>query len=135
MRPLALLVVMVSAVSVAMGTVLWRFDAGLRAQVQVPAIKLDVVAAKGLQVSPIYEGWYRVGSTRYALFGYFNRNTQEIVNVPVGPDNAVTPGPMDQGQPTRFFPGPQVGVFAVAVPDSASKTEVTWTLAVNGYKY
>ena len=132
MRPLAFFVI---GVSVAMGTVSWRFDARLRAQAQVPAIKLDVVATKGLQVSPIYEGWYRVGSTRYALFGYFNRNTQEIVNVPVGPDNAVTPGPMDQGQPTRFFPGPQVGVFAVAVPDSASKTEVTWTLAVNGYKY
>jgi len=113
----------------------WLSSPGVRAQVQVPAIKLDVVAAKGLQVSPIYEGWYRVGSTRYALFGYFNRNTQEIVNVPVGPDNAVAPGPMDQGQPTRFFPGQHVGVFAIAVPEAGSKTEVTWTLAVNGFKF
>ena len=120
---------------VATGTVSWLFALGLRAQAPAPAIKLDVVAARGLQVSPIYDGWYLVGATKYALFGYFNRNLEEIANVPVGPDNAVTPGPADQGQPTRFFPGQHVGVFAVAVPDAGSKTELTWTLAFNGYKF
>jgi hypothetical protein len=118
---------------VAIGTASWLFTLGLRAQAPVPSVKLDVVAARGLQVSPVYEGWYQIGAARYALFGYFNRNLEEIVNVPVGPDNAVTPGPMDQGQPTRFFPGQHFGVFAVAVP--GEKTEVTWTLAANGYKF
>ena len=116
---------------VATAAVPWLFGLGLGAQ--VPAIKLDVLAAKGLQVSPTFEGWYRVGATRYALFGYFNRNLEEIVNVPVGPDNEVTPGAADQGQPTRFFPGQHFGVFAVAVP--GAKTEVTWTLTANGHKF
>jgi hypothetical protein len=108
----------------------------LRAQqIEVPTIKLDVQAARGLQVSPVYDGWYRIGTTTYALFGYYNRNLEEVVNVPVGPDNRMSPGPTDQGQPTRFFPGPHIGVFALAVPDAGSKTEVTWTLAANGYTF
>lgn len=124
-QPLVLLAIL------AAGTVPWLFNPGLRAQ--VPAIKLDVLAAKGLQVSPTYEGWYRVGGKRYVLFGYFNRNLEEVVNVPVGPNNEMGPGPADQGQPTRFFPGQHFGVFAVAVP--GDKTEVTWTLTANGHKF
>src|ERR1700674_4491528 len=39
---------------------------GVRAQ--IPAVKFDVRAAKGVVVSPVYEGWYEVDGTRYALF-------------------------------------------------------------------
>jgi hypothetical protein len=113
-----------------MGTVPWLFGPGLQAQ--PPAIKFDILAAKGLLVSPVYEGWYQLGGTTYALFGYYNRNLEEVVDVPVGPNNKLAPGPIDQGQPTRFFPGQHVGVFAVAVPNDRSKTEVTWTLTANG---
>lgn len=99
---------------------------------QVPALKFDVRAAKGLGVSPVYEGWYQLDGAMYVLFGYYNRNLEEVVDVPIGPGNNVQPGPIDQGQPTRFFPGRHYGVFAVAVPKDPPKTEVKWALTVAG---
>jgi hypothetical protein len=99
---------------------------------QSPAVRFDVRAARGLVVSPVYEGWYEVDGTRYVLFGYYNRNLQEVVDVPIGPHNHLAPGPTDQGQPTRFFPGISYGVFAVALPKDQPKAEVTWTLTANG---
>ena len=51
---------------------------------------------------------------------------------PSAPTTSVAPGPPDQGQPTRFFPGIFYGVFAVALPKDQPKTEVTWTLTANG---
>lgn len=119
-----------ATIFVTIGTATWMADLGMRAQ--VPAVKFDVKAARGLLVSPVYEGWYELDGTKYALFGYSNRNTEEIVDVPVGPNNHLAPGPADQGQPTRFFPGRQYGVFAVAVPKDAPATEVTWTVTANG---
>jgi hypothetical protein len=103
---------------------------GVRAQ--IPAVKYDVPAAKGLVVSPVYEGWYEVDGRKYALFAYYNRNLEEIVDIPIGPHNHVAPGPPDQGQPTRFFPGVSYGVFAAALPKDQPTTEVTWTLTANG---
>ncbi len=99
---------------------------------QVPAVKFDVRAAKGLGVSPVYEGWYRLDGAMYVLFGYYNRNLEEVVDVPIGPNNSMQPGPIDQAQPTRFFPGRHYGVFAVAVPKDSAKTEVKWALTVAG---
>jgi hypothetical protein len=111
---------------VASGAAAWMADPGTRAQ--VPAVKFDVRAATGLLASPVYEGWYELDRTKYALFGYSNRNVEEVVDVPVGPNNHIAPGPADQRQPTRFFPGRQYGVFAVAVPKDAPATEVTRTV-------
>jgi len=50
------------------------------------------------------------------LFGYMNRNWEEEVVVPVGPNNNLTPGQPDQGQPTHFYPRRQRFVFKVTVP-------------------
>ncbi len=105
---------------------------GVGVRAQIPAVKFDVRAAKGLVVSPVYEGWYEVEGTKYVLFAYSNRNLEEIVDVPIGPRNRVTPGPADQGQPTRFLPGIYYGVFAVAVPTDQPTAEMTWTLTANG---
>ena len=99
---------------------------------QIPVVNFDVRAAKGLMVSPIFEGWYQLDGTTYALFGYYNRNSEEVIDIPIGPDNKVEPGPVDQGQPTRFVPGQNYGVFAVAIPKDKPKTEITWTLTANG---
>lgn len=104
----------------------------LRVRGQTPAVKFDVQSATGGAVSPVYEGWYAVEGKKYALFGYSNRSLEEVVDIPIGPDNAVAPGAPDQGQPTRFFPGVHYGVFAAALPASAPTTEVTWTLRTNG---
>jgi hypothetical protein len=104
----------------------------LVAHAQAPAVSFDIRAAKGLVVSPIYEGWYEVGGATHVLFGYYNRNLEEVVDIPIGPGNKMEPGPADQAQPTRFFPGRHYGVFAAAVPKDKPKTEVTWTLTANG---
>ena len=104
----------------------------VRAQQIPPAIKFDVRAAKGLAVAPVYEGWYEIAGTKYAMFAYSNRNLQEIVDVPIGPQNNISPGPADQGQPTRFFPGVHYMGFAIALPKTQPATEATWTLTANG---
>lgn len=105
---------------------------GVVLRAQIPVVNFDIRAAKGLVVSPIYEGWYQLDGTTYVLFGYYNRNLEEVVDIPIGANNKVEPGPIDQAQPTRFFPGRHYGVFAVAVPKDRPRTEMTWTLTANG---
>ena len=106
---------------------------GLVLRAQVPAaVNFDIRAAKGLALSPIYEGWYKLDGTTYALFGYYNRNLEEVVDIPIGPNNRMEPGPIDQAQPTHFVPGQHYGVFAVPVPKDRPATEVSWTLTANG---
>jgi hypothetical protein len=88
---------------------------------------------KGQLVSPVYEGWYKgPDGVTLVSFGYQNMNTEEVLDIPIGPNNRIEPGPPDQGQPTHFFTGKHYGVFAVAVPKDKPTTEVTWTLTVNG---
>jgi hypothetical protein len=104
----------------------------LDVRAQTPAVKFDVQHAKGGAVSPVYEGWYSLDGKKYALFGYSNRSLEEVVDIAIGPDNSVAPGPPDQGQPTRFFPGVHYGVFVAVLPNDPPATEVTWTLRANG---
>ena len=42
--------------------------------------------------------------TKHFVFGYMNRNWQEEIDVPVGPENGFNIGGADQGQPTHFLP-------------------------------
>jgi hypothetical protein len=105
---------------------------GFDVRAQIPAVKFDVKAARGLVVTPVYEGWYEADGKRYVLFGYYNRNLEEVLDVPVGPNNHLSPGPADQGQPTHFFPGLYYGMFVAMVPNDSPAVEVTWTLTVNG---
>ena len=107
----------------------------LEVSAQFPAVNPQIRATTGQTVSPVYEGWFR-GSDGlvYASFGYFNRNTTEVTYIPVGPDNKVEPGAVDQGQPTRFVPGRQIGVFAVQIP-KGSTTEAVWTVTVQGRSF
>jgi hypothetical protein len=88
----------------------------------------------GQTVTPVYEGWYRNPDGTYSLsFGYFNRNSQETLEIPVGPDNVMSPGPPNQGQPTSFAPRRHWGVFTVVVPANfGEKKKVTWTLRNRG---
>jgi hypothetical protein len=66
------------------------------------------------------------------LFGYMNRNWLEEVDVPVGPDNMLSPGPADQGQPTHFLPRRNRFIFRVRVPADWGDKEMVWTLTTNG---
>lgn len=91
------------------------------------------VRERGSSVTGAFEGWYytKDGNVRL-LLGYFNRNTKQELDIPIGPDNRVEPGGPDQGQPTHFLAGRQYGVFSIPVPKDFGKKKLTWTLVANG---
>ena len=97
----------------------------------------------GMHVAPIYEGWTRNEDGSFDVwFGYLNRNWEEQLHVPVGPDNRIEPGGPDHGQPTVFVPRRRFGravqrretmVFSVRMPsDWSAEQEVVWTVTANG---
>ena len=70
------------------------------------------------------------GATTYdAVFGYDNGG-QATVNVSVGPDNSVTPGGPDRGQPESFLPG--TVAEALTVEGVPNDTSVEWMLTSGG---
>jgi len=94
--------------------------------------------ASGELVAPVFEGTFRDETGTLMLsFGYLNRNFSQELDIPIGPDNKIEPGPADQGQPTHFVPRRQWGAFAVPVSKDlerrllAEKKTVTWTLRAN----
>jgi hypothetical protein len=89
---------------------------------------------RGQNISPAYEGWEQASDgTTYFLFGYMNRNWEEEIDVPVGPENGFNSGGADQGQPTHFLPRRNRFVFRVKVPTGfTDKDELIWTLTTHG---
>jgi hypothetical protein len=93
----------------------------------------QITYTAGQNVVPVFEGWERnADGTFDMLFGYFNRNSQEIVDVPLGPDNKIDPAPADRGQPTHFFPLRNRYWFRVRVPTDFGSKELVWTLTSRG---
>jgi hypothetical protein len=91
------------------------------------------IKSSGQTVTPAYEGWYRNPDGSFSLsFGYLNRNSEEVVDIPIGPNNFVSPGSQNQGQPTEFQPRRHWGVFAVKVPADFGLNPVVWTLNSRG---
>jgi len=89
--------------------------------------------ASGQNVVPVYEGfWRNADGTFDLLFGYYNCNWEEVLDLPLGPGNTVDPGGPDQGQPTHFFPRRNQFVFKVRVPANFGTKEVVWTLTSHG---
>lgn len=95
---------------------------------------VQLTYSKGQNVSPAFEGWEQAADGfRYFIFGYINRNWEEEIDVPVGPDNNLEPGGPDRGQPTHFLPRRNLFVFRVQVPKSfTEKDEMVWTLTTHG---
>src|SRR5215218_6841508 len=89
--------------------------------------------SRGQNASPAFEGWESNpdGSFNF-LFGYMNRNWEEEIDVPIGPDNTFEPGGPDVGQPTRFYPRRNRFVFRVPVPKDFGEKEMVWTLTTKG---
>jgi hypothetical protein len=121
-----------------MSNVTWRWTtlptiavALLLAWQQAPSAQLSY--SSGQNVSPAYEGWETDAEGRqYFVFGYMNRNWEEELDVPVGPDNTFDPGGPDLGQPTRFYPRRNRFVFRVPVPKDFGEKEMIWTLTTRG---
>jgi hypothetical protein len=88
----------------------------------------------GASITGAYEGWYdNADGTHVFLVGYYNRNINQDVDVPIGPNNRIEPGGPDMGQPTHFVKGRQVGVFSITVPKAFPKDQrLVWTIVVNG---
>jgi hypothetical protein len=90
--------------------------------------------ARGQNVAPAFEGWERnPDGTINMVFGYLNRNHEEEVDIPIGPNNRIDVGGDDRGQPTHFYPRRQRFTFKVTVPKDWDKNrKVTWTLTSYG---
>lgn len=100
---------------------------------QVP---LGIRTASGLSISPVYEGWYENHDGTISLsFGYYNRNFEEVVDLPHGSANRLEPADFDGAQPTRFHPRRHWGVFTVTVPADFGDQEVVWTIDFRGERY
>ena len=91
------------------------------------------IREKGSSVTGAFEGWYRNKDGSVSLLvGYFNRNTKQELDIPIGPNNRIEPGPPDQGQPTHFLNLRQWGVFSIKLPADFGTKKLTWTLVANG---
>jgi len=126
-----------------LATVVWAALLPLdRASAQGPPLAVEDMplaqyggAASGGTVTPVYEGWYENPDGSVTIyFGYYNRNTEEIVTVPVGPSNRLEGLPVgtDLGQPTVFYPGRHWGVFGVRVPGDFGDGTILWHLELRG---
>jgi hypothetical protein len=89
--------------------------------------------ARGQDVSPTFDGWEQNSDGSYTLyFGYFNRNSEEEFDVPIGPANNFDPGG-DRNQPTHFYASRKWWVFKVVVPaDWPKDRRAVWTLTTQG---
>ena len=93
----------------------------------------QVSAPSGQNIAPSFEGWEQNADGSFNLvFGYFNRNWDEEIDLPIGPDNSLSPGVPDRGQPTHFLPRRNRFIFRVRVPKDFGKQEVVWTLTSHG---
>jgi hypothetical protein len=91
------------------------------------------IREKGSSVTPAFEGWYySKDGSQNLLVGYFNRNTKQELDIPVGPNNRIEPGGPDMGQPTHFATGRQWGVFSLKLPKDFGTKKLTWTIVANG---
>lgn len=100
---------------------------------QAGQLPLEPLGFKGEAVFPYLEGWFpNPDGTFSILFGYHNRNSKQTFDIPIGPNNKVEPGNLDQGQPTHFLANRNNRMFTVTVPKDFGTKKVTWTLTANG---
>jgi hypothetical protein len=89
--------------------------------------------ARGQDVVPSYDGYLRNADGTFTMvFGYMNRNYEEELVIPSGPDNKLEPGIVDRGQPTYFLPRRHAWVFRVTVPADWGTKELVWTVTSHG---
>ena len=97
------------------------------------SLPFEPVHNNGQSITGAFEGWFpNPDGTFSLLVGYYNRNQEQILEIPTGPDNRIEPGGPDRGQPTHFLPGRQWGVFTITVPKDFGEKKLTWTLVANG---
>ncbi len=108
---------------------------GFNALAQLPGIDVgnNVRFNSGQNVQPIFDGWTHNPDGSFEMhFGYLNRNYVEEVSIPVGPNNSITPGGPDRGQPGFFYSRFNRLAFSITVPANWGKQELVWTLNFRG---
>ena len=111
---------------------------------QFPTAIPQTKFAAGQNVVPYFEGWIRNADGSFDLvFGYFNRNWEQSLVIPAGPDNRVevenpaganpslSAAAVDRGQPTFFLPRRQGWVYRVRVPSNFGKQVMRWSIKSN----
>lgn len=102
--------------------------------------RLSNVLPSGQLIIPVFEGWYRnADGTKTLSWGYFNMNSEDTIDIPVGPNNYIEPSEYDGVQPTHFMAAPtergrrnrHESVFTVTVPGDYEQ-DVIWTLRIQG---
>jgi len=107
--------------------------AALFASIHAQNLPLEPLHESGASITGAFEGWFKNSDGTFTLlFGYFNRNTKQEVDIPIGPNNRIDPGGPDRGQPTHFLTGRQWGMFSVRVPADFGKNKLIWTIVANG---
>lgn len=87
----------------------------------------------GKNIEVAYEGWRPLEDGTFNLmFGYMNENWEEEIDVEIGENNFLSPGPADRGQPTHFLPRRNRFTFEVNVPADWGDREMVWELTVHG---
>lgn len=117
----------------AIAIVVWAAATPGLAQLARPPLVLEPLGVSGEAIFPALEGWGpgKNGET-FILLGYYNRNKNQELDIPVGQDNRIEPDGPDYGQPTHFYSGRQHGVFAIKVSKDFGNKRLTWTLTANG---
>ncbi len=105
----------------------------IEARLKAQDLPRGPVHDSGDSVTGAYEGWFQnPDGTFTMLVGYFNRNRQEVVDIPIGPNNRIDPGGPDHGQPTHFLTRRQWGMFMITVPKDFGDKKLIWTIVANG---
>lgn len=95
-------------------------------------------------VAPFFDGFYRNPDGTFTFsFGFMNRNTQQIVEIPIGENNFITPAQFNGMQPTYFPPVSyggfggrrERGAFAVTIPAEMADQDVVWSITHAGKTY
>ena len=98
------------------------FSSSLFAQGVPGALPMEPAHETGASVTGAFEGWFsNPDGTFSILVGYYNRNSKQVIDIPVGPNNKIEPGGPDRGQPTHFLTGRQWGVFTIQVPKDGDR--------------
>src|SRR5215831_14236425 len=97
------------------------------------SLPMEPVHDSGQSITGAFEGWFQNPDGSFSLLvGYFNRNSKQTLEIPVGPNNHIDPGGPDMGQPTTFLPKRQWGVFTIKVPKDFGEKKFVWTITANG---
>ncbi len=127
---------------------IWVSGAGLLSAQTSSSLDLFNTAPlrpSGQNVIPLYDGWFPNADGTFTLcFGYFNMNTEQSLDVPLGEGNRIEPASYDGVQPTHFDPVPDPEltriyrhhwcVFSVTVPEDFGNGDIIWTLETQGNK-